>query len=163
LSHSLVLGFHVHLGLRSEFAVYAKKQCQTLIFQDFRSDTGLYKGKKRHGSVTYRDAFRSRLQPRVQHAKEQLQILGELSELCLSASPNATHRLLVYLFQHKLLRRSYTQNVDGLDSKAGLPQFDGDGRQVHVTLHGSLQYVFVLGAPHSTQHPQHVSQQHSDM
>jgi hypothetical protein len=30
--------------------------------------------------------------------------------------------------------------VDDLDAKAGLPQMDGNGRWVHVTLHGSLKY-----------------------
>jgi NAD-dependent SIR2 family protein deacetylase len=67
-----------------------------------------------------------------------------MSELCLHAPPNAAHRLLVHLFQLKLLRRSYTQNVDDLDVKAGLPLFDGNGRQVHVTLHGSLKYALEI-------------------
>ncbi len=131
-------------GLRFGDIPWKKKQHQALIFQDFRSSTGLYKNKNKAGSITYKDAFRSQLQSQVPHAKEQLRILGELSELCLHASPNATHHLLVHLFQLKLLCRSYTQNVDGLDSKAGLPQLDCNGRHVHVTLHGSLKYVLQI-------------------
>ncbi|KAF8313319.1 uncharacterized protein EI90DRAFT_2814996, partial [Cantharellus anzutake] len=69
-------------------------------------------------------------------------MLGTLSELCLHAQPNATHHLLVHLFQLKLLCRSYTQNVDDLDAKAGLPQMDDNGRWAHVTLHGSLKSLY---------------------
>ena len=117
----------------SQFPISLKRS-RTQLAQDFRSSTGLYKT----GSL--RNAFRTRLQSHIPHAKEQLQTLGTLSELCLHAQPNATHHLLVHLFQLKLLCRSYTQNVDDLDAKAGLPQMDGNGRRVHVTLHGSLKY-----------------------
>ncbi|KAF8322923.1 DHS-like NAD/FAD-binding domain-containing protein [Cantharellus anzutake] len=107
---------------------------------DFHSATGLYKTKNKDGSIPYRDVFRTRVQ-QPEQAAEQLKTLGRLSELCLQAPPSTAHSLLVHLSQLKLLCRSYMQNVDDLDSKAGLPLFDGNGRQVHITLHGSLSML----------------------
>jgi NAD-dependent histone deacetylase SIR2 len=52
-------------------------------------------------------------------------MVANLSELCDDASPTPFHRALTMLHHRGKLARVYTQNIDGLEGKAGLSVVDG--------------------------------------
>ena len=47
--------------------------------------------------------------------------MGELKVMMSSAQPSPTHRFIKKLHDEGRLMRSYTQNIDGLEKRAGLP------------------------------------------
>lgn len=57
------------------------------------------------------------------------------------AEPTPTHMFCKYLYDHKWLRRIYTQNIDGLHQKAGVPddyvvEYHGSILKNNVVLYG---------------------------
>lgn len=66
--------------------------------------------------------------------------MAELRESAMDAQPTPTHRLLVTMKNHKSLLRAYTQNIDGLEARAGLnlaptPLSNNDALQLHGDIH----------------------------
>lgn len=70
-------------------------------------------------------------------------IYKERIKLFDKASPTISHDFCKYLYDKNLLRRVYTQNIDGLHQKAGLPD------DMIVEYHGSLykNNVILYGDP----------------
>ncbi|EIW67352.1 hypothetical protein TREMEDRAFT_40493 [Tremella mesenterica DSM 1558] len=85
---------------------------------DFRSGSGIFSKPRRGHDV--RDLFHVKAlsSPSLLHAHRQL--LNELSSLSLSASPTPFHIYLKNLDNQGRLLRCYTQNIDGLELRAGL-------------------------------------------
>ncbi len=79
---------------------------------DYRSATGIFKQM----NLSDPEAFFSRGNP---HAKEAYE---QFSQIILKAPPTSSHKFAKWLNDNGVLRRVYTQNIDGLYQKAGLPK-----------------------------------------
>ena len=92
---------------------------------DFRSpNTGLYSSQPEE--VFSIELFRSKPQLFCTLAKRLLQLQTQ-------AKPTRAHWFLKALEEHKVLRRVYTQNIDGLEFACGLPS------ELIVQAHGGMQ------------------------
>lgn len=91
--------------------------------QDFRSSDGLYAlVKERYPNVVLkgRDLFDASLFRDAASAAVFYTFISELKEAVDAASPTPTHQFIKTLDTKKKLLRSYTQNIDGLEERAGL-------------------------------------------
>ncbi|TXT10797.1 hypothetical protein VHUM_02302 [Vanrija humicola] len=85
---------------------------------DFRSASGLFSGSKGHNVKDLFD-FKSTKSPALLAKHHAL--LTELYDKASKASPTHFHKLLAALNDDGRLLRCYTQNIDGLEERAGLP------------------------------------------
>ncbi|KAJ2246877.1 NAD-dependent deacetylase hst3 [Coemansia sp. RSA 455] len=123
---------------------------------DFRSSTGLFQQiRAAHGDVVSsgRDLFDASVVFRsAQTADVFYHWMTHLRHQCAGAQPGAVHRFIRQLADRGTLLRSYTQNIDGLERKAGLSVWDpysakGDAEHVpwqaaqSVPLHGSMEHL----------------------
>lgn len=68
--------------------------------------------------------------------------IGLLKELAKKAKPTTCHKLIAHLRDFNLLTRHYTQNIDGLESKAGLCCDGFTTKETEsVLLHGTLDCI----------------------
>ncbi|WVO17721.1 hypothetical protein L204_105419 [Cryptococcus depauperatus] len=86
---------------------------------DFRSVSGLFNEKTR-GGYSVKDLFHVRCLAHHTLAAKHHELITYLSSLSLLAPPTPFHRYLSSLDQEGRLSRCYTQNIDGLEKKAGL-------------------------------------------
>ncbi|KAJ2610794.1 NAD-dependent deacetylase hst3 [Coemansia sp. RSA 1365] len=95
---------------------------------DFRSSDGLFRQiqSAHRGLVSKgRDLFdASVVFKSAQTAEVFYQWMTQLRRQCASAQPGVVHRFLRQLADRGMLLRSYTQNIDGLERKAGLSVWD---------------------------------------
>jgi NAD-dependent histone deacetylase SIR2 len=90
-----------------------------------------------------------------------LRFIAELKQKCDNAVPSLTHRFIKQIAHKGMMLRNYTQNIDGLEKKAGLKVYDtgataqivesvglkrreslGEGqRPTIVPLHGTLEHL----------------------
>ncbi|KAJ2156166.1 NAD-dependent deacetylase hst3 [Coemansia sp. RSA 552] len=123
---------------------------------DFRSSTGLFQQiKAAHGDVvgTGRDLFDASVVFRsAQAAGVFYSWMTHLRHQCASAQPGIAHRFIRRLADRGMLLRSYTQNIDGLERKAGLAVWDPYRAQdsegyvawqqaQSVPLHGTMDHL----------------------
>ncbi|PWN54482.1 DHS-like NAD/FAD-binding domain-containing protein [Violaceomyces palustris] len=91
---------------------------------DFRSASGLFKKlKEQHptaGLSSGKDLFDARLFNSESTSSLFYAMIAELKRLADEAQPTIFHRLLKRLDNEGRLQRIYTQNIDGLEEKAGL-------------------------------------------
>ncbi|WFD31013.1 hypothetical protein MSPP1_002042 [Malassezia sp. CBS 17886] len=91
---------------------------------DFRSASGLFrKLKERYpnaGLSSGKDLFDARLFGSESATSLFYAMMAELKDLSDAAEPTLFHHLLKRLDQEGRLQRVYTQNIDGLEAKAGL-------------------------------------------
>ncbi|KAN0064307.1 hypothetical protein ACQY0O_002498 [Thecaphora frezii] len=91
---------------------------------DFRSANGLFrKLKERHptaGLSSGKDLFDARLFSSESTSALFYTMIAELKRLADEARPTIFHRFLKRLDEEGRLQRVYTQNIDGLEQKAGL-------------------------------------------
>ncbi|PWZ01794.1 DHS-like NAD/FAD-binding domain-containing protein [Testicularia cyperi] len=91
---------------------------------DFRSAHGLFrKLKEKHptaGLSSGKDLFDARLFSSESTSALFYSMVAELKRLADEAQPTIFHRLLKRLDEEGRLQRVYTQNIDGLEEKAGL-------------------------------------------
>ena len=91
---------------------------------DFRSAHGLFKKlKEKHptaGLSSGKDLFDARLFSSESTSALFYSMVAELKRLADEAEPTIFHRFLKRLDQEGRLQRVYTQNIDGLEEKAGL-------------------------------------------
>ncbi|WOO82493.1 NAD-dependent protein deacetylase hst4 [Vanrija pseudolonga] len=85
---------------------------------DFRGASGLFSGSKGHNVKDLFD-FKSTKTPALLAKHHAL--LTELYDKASKASPTHFHNLLASLNDDGRLLRCYTQNIDGLEERAGLP------------------------------------------
>ena len=91
--------------------------------QDFRSSDGLYALVKKQYPDTIlkgRDLFDASLFRDPTSTSIFYTFISQLKQSIDSASPSRTHHFIRTLDEKKKLLRSYTQNIDGLEEKAGL-------------------------------------------
>ncbi|KAA1468027.1 DHS-like NAD/FAD-binding domain-containing protein, partial [Dentipellis sp. KUC8613] len=90
---------------------------------DFRSTDGLYAlVKKQYPDVVLkgRDLFDSALFRNTTSTSVFYTFISQLKQSIDAASPSPTHHFIKTLDSKKKLLRSYTQNIDGLEERAGL-------------------------------------------
>jgi len=91
---------------------------------DFRSSTGLFaslKARFPHAKLTSgRDLFDVNAWKDPDTLSLHFGMLAELHKMCGAAQPTAFHQFLKRLDDDGRLSRVYTQNIDGLEEKAGL-------------------------------------------
>ncbi len=100
-------------------------KCQTTYSrtQDFRSSDGLYALVKKQypdAILKGRDLFDASLFRDPTSTSIFYSFISQLKQSIDVASPSRTHRFIRTLDEKKKLLRSYTQNIDGLEEKAGL-------------------------------------------
>jgi NAD+-dependent protein deacetylase SIR2 len=115
-----------------------------LIEQDFRSSNGLFSMTKGTGvnNMSMKDLFdRNCLRSSKAHSM-WLTCMAELREKAAEATISRTHGFLWVLHCKHKLQRIYTQNIDGLEDRIGIPSVEPPYHKVipggHVKLHGSL-------------------------
>ncbi|KAJ2493742.1 NAD-dependent deacetylase hst3 [Coemansia sp. RSA 2050] len=123
---------------------------------DFRSSTGLFQQiRAAHGDLVTsgRDLFDASVVFRsAETADVFYRWMTHLRRQCAGAQPGAVHRFIRQLADRGTLIRSYTQNIDGLERKAGLSVWDpysakGDAEHVpwqtaqSVPLHGTMEHL----------------------
>lgn len=90
---------------------------------DFRSPkTGLYASIKQDAELRHKKStFVFELKTFKEDSRPFWWIFGRMAPLMTEAQPTAFHCFIELLHRHNLLLRCYTQNVDGLETAAGLP------------------------------------------
>jgi NAD-dependent histone deacetylase SIR2 len=94
-----------------------------ITLQDFRSSDGLYNlVKQQYPDVVLkgRDLFDASLFRDPTSTSVFYTFISQLKQSIDAASPTPTHRFIKTLDSKKKLLRSYTQNIDGLEARAGL-------------------------------------------
>lgn len=114
------------------------------IEQDFRSPNGLYSMTKGTGvhKTAMKDLFdASQLRSSDSHST-WFKCMAELREKAANATISRTHGFLWVLHCKHKLQRIYTQNIDGLEDRIGIPSVKPPYHKIipggHVKLHGSL-------------------------
>ncbi|CCG83350.1 NAD-dependent deacetylase hst4 [Taphrina deformans PYCC 5710] len=108
---------------------------------DFRSMNGLYStAQGAQGNIKGKDLFDVSLFQSTETTELFYRYMANLRTKTLAATPTATHRLLKTLRERKKLLRAYTQNIDGLEARAGLclaprPLSQNDTIQLHGDIH----------------------------
>ncbi|KAJ1965359.1 NAD-dependent deacetylase hst3 [Dipsacomyces acuminosporus] len=123
---------------------------------DFRSADGLFRQiQETHGDLVSsgRDLFDASVVFRsAETADVFYRWMTHLRHQCASAQPGIVHNFIKQLADRGSLLRSYTQNIDGLERKAGLAVWDpysSSTRPEHVPwqkaqsvpLHGSMEHL----------------------
>jgi NAD+-dependent protein deacetylase SIR2 len=115
---------------------------------DFRSSDGLYnlvKAKYPDAVVKGQDLFSASLFRTAHTAAVFYSFAASLKRAADDARPSRTHTFMATLARKNKLLRSYTQNIDGLETRAGLgdaPQVGRRKPQPHnVQLHGDIHRV----------------------
>jgi NAD-dependent histone deacetylase SIR2 len=138
-----------YLGGESDFYLFK---------QDFRSSDGLYAlVKERYADVVLkgRDLFDASLFRDRTSTSVFYTFIAQLKRSIDAAIPTPTHRFIKTLDTKKKLLRSYTQNIDGLETQAGLlgtasqeAKSSGKGKSKlrtkdvrNVQLHGDIHRV----------------------
>ncbi|TFK69143.1 DHS-like NAD/FAD-binding domain-containing protein [Pluteus cervinus] len=110
---------------------------------DFRTAGGIFTKKKRFG-VKAQDVFSANVFQTTQGQQAFNQVMGELKEAIDQAQPTSAHQFVKQLYSKGTLLRSYSQNIDGLEELAGIPEaLTGNGRDINpdgknVQLHGTI-------------------------
>jgi NAD+-dependent protein deacetylase SIR2 len=100
---------------------------------DFRSPSGLFSHIKKKYNLTGEDLFtESVVRASEKHRRIYMEFVGKMKALLEEAGPTETHSLLAHL-EKRYRTRIYTQNIDGLEEKAGMGK---RGRVVY--LHGTM-------------------------
>lgn len=100
---------------------------------DFRSPTGIFANLTQQLKMHGRNLFVYSFGVKEGSRKVYLKYISSLKKLCDGASPNETHRFLASCPRS----RTYTQNIDGLEEKAGMV-FSKHSSTSGVYLHGNL-------------------------
>lgn len=142
----------------SEYVICSRKCNSNLLKQDFRSSDGLYAlVKERYPDVVLkgRDLFDASLFRDPTSTAVFYTFIAQLKRSIDAASPTPTHQFIKILDTKKKLLRSYTQNIDGLEAKAGLlgtacqeARSNGKGKNKlrtkdvrNIQLHGDIHRV----------------------
>ena len=105
--------------------------------QDFRGARGLYTKDK----TSMQDLFDAlHVFSTEEKTRKFYSFMGELSGAVEAARPTATHKFLKELDSHGKLLRVYSQNIDYLEERAGIPTGIDKSSRV-IPLHGTLKEV----------------------
>ncbi|KAJ1921190.1 NAD-dependent deacetylase hst3 [Mycoemilia scoparia] len=122
---------------------------------DFRSSSGLFaEVQKKHGNLflSGKDLFDASQVFRTKEAVDAFNsFITALSDKCRNTEPAEFHHWLANMARRGSLQRCYTQNIDGLEEKAGLSVLEtsryGSDNKQHtdkcevVPLHGDMRFL----------------------
>ncbi|KAM0681131.1 NAD-dependent deacetylase hst3 [Glugoides intestinalis] len=103
---------------------------------DFRSPTGIFASLKQQLKINGKNLFTYNFGIREGNRHIYLKCISTLKRLCEQAVPNRTHHFLANYPRSRV----YTQNIDGLEEKAGM-QFIKKDTTKGVYLHGNLSLL----------------------
>lgn len=109
--------------------------------QDFRSEEGLYelvKARYPAAVVKGKDLFSSGVFRSAETTSLFYSFAAELKDLASSATPSSTHRFIKKLDETGKLLRSYSQNIDGLEQRAGVICSSTPDPQLRTTIDGTF-------------------------
>ncbi|TFK61177.1 DHS-like NAD/FAD-binding domain-containing protein, partial [Pluteus cervinus] len=110
---------------------------------DFRTSGGLFNSLKKRFGTSGEDLFNVSVFNTPLTCQAFHTFMGELKVMIDEAQPTRTHRFIKMLEVTGILLRSYTQNIDGLERRAGLLEaLSEEGLRVtakNVQLHGSMR------------------------
>jgi NAD-dependent histone deacetylase SIR2 len=110
--------------------------------KDFRSSDGLFSRSTRIGGRKVKDLFDANQLRSPEGYSAWLKYMAELREKAANATISRTHGFLWVLHCKHKLQRIYTQNIDGLEDRIGIPSVQYPHHKFieggHVKLHGSL-------------------------
>lgn len=103
---------------------------------DFRSPTGIFQSLREQLHVDGKSLFTYNFGIKEGTRQIYLKYIADLKRLCDSVSPNTVHHFLTEYPR----TRVYTQNIDGLEERAGMAFTKQDGTR-GVYLHGNLSQL----------------------
>lgn len=101
---------------------------------DFRSENGIFASLKKELKINGKELFNYQFGVKPETRKIYLSYISNLKKLCDNAKPNKTHEFLKNFPKSTV----YTQNIDGLEEKAGVSFTKAMSTQ-GVYLHGNLE------------------------
>lgn len=124
---------------------------------DFRSKGGLFEDlkKKYPALASGKDMFNISVYQNMTSKAAFYLLMGQMHKLAMHAEPTPFHQLLYALDCRQSLRRVYSQNIDSLERKAGIPSGVPDvdrGKQPDircVQLHGELETLRCAAKAHT--------------
>ena len=128
--------------LRDNAHIFRHRKCVFIVgagvsvpsgIPDFRSPTGIFSSLRQRLRIDGRNLFSYNFGLREGTREIYLRYIADLKKLCDEAQPNSVHRFLT-LFPKS---RTYTQNIDGLEERAGMAFSKTDSTK-GVYLHGNL-------------------------
>jgi NAD+-dependent protein deacetylase SIR2 len=114
---------------------------------DFRSKTGIFNDIKEVLKINGTDLFTYKFSVDKETRKTYLGYISKLKLLVEEAEPSYTHRFLKRYSEACKRLRIYTQNVDGLEERAGLECTSGRETSL-VYLHGNMRKLICLYCGH---------------
>lgn len=131
--------------IRANKHLFSHKKCVFVVgagisvgsgIPDFRSPTGIFATLAQQLKIHGRSLFMYDFGIREGSRKIYLKYISSLKKLCDRAFPNETHRFLANYPRS----RTYTQNIDGLEERAGM-SFTKHSSTSGVYLHGNLSWL----------------------
>jgi NAD-dependent histone deacetylase SIR2 len=103
---------------------------------DFRSPTGIFASLRQQLKINGKQLFTYSFGIKEESRKTYLKYISSLKKLCDSAIPNITHHFLMNFPRSRV----YTQNIDGLEERAGMI-FEKKDKTKGIYLHGNMAYL----------------------
>lgn len=103
---------------------------------DFRSPTGIFASLRQQLKVSGKQLFTYAFGIKEESRKIYLKYISSLKRLCDGSNCNRTHHFLLNFPKSRI----YTQNIDGLEEKAGMI-FNKTDNTKGVYLHGNLSFL----------------------
>lgn len=103
---------------------------------DFRSPSGIFASLRQQLRINGRQLFTYNFGIKEGSRQIYLRYISSLKRLCDDSHPNTTH----YFLANFPKSRTYTQNIDGLEERAGMFFAKKDGTK-GVYLHGNLSFL----------------------
>ncbi|CAD26192.2 SIR2-LIKE PROTEIN INVOLVED IN TELOMERIC SILENCING [Encephalitozoon cuniculi GB-M1] len=138
--------------IRSNIKMFAKRRVVVITgagisvssgIPDFRSKSGLFNDIKKDLGVSGNDLFTYSLSMSKELRKGYLRYISKLKNMVDKAQPSATHEFLSLYSDISRRFRIYTQNIDGLEEKAGLAATKDRSTRL-VYLHGNMKSLGCL-------------------
>lgn len=103
---------------------------------DFRSPDGIFATLRKELKINGKELFTYDFGLKQESRKIYLKYISSLKRLCDKALPNSTHEFLSKFPKSRI----YTQNIDGLEEKAGI-SFSKNDNTKGIYLHGNLALI----------------------
>lgn len=117
---------------------------------DFRSKSGIFNDIKKELGINGSDLFTHNVAMAKETRKSYLKYMSKLKGMVDKAVPSPTHEFLFLYSDASRRFRMYTQNIDGLEEKAGMvPAKDKSTRLVY--LHGNMRRLGCLYCGYKTE------------
>ncbi|KAH9411811.1 sirtuin-like protein [Ordospora pajunii] len=138
--------------IRSNIKAFAQKRVVVLTgagisvscgIPDFRSQTGIFNDIKKTLGISGRNLFTYGISVAKETRSIYIKYMSKLKSMVDLAAPSLTHRFLLSYSQISNGFRLYTQNIDGLEEKAGMVPRNDKSTQL-VYLHGSMKELACL-------------------